>query len=282
MPSQSEAVFDQLGDTRFAVLKPAGSALPLCLVLLGGGGTRDHLIQLQPRFDAWWASGAIPPMVLACPTGDMSYYHGWEPFVFDEFLPHLQSAYGTGPTVAFGMSMGGYGALKFAFHSPSAFRAVAAMQPVLEPALTEIEVSKRNRIHHIAGGPADLIGATRSAAAVEAANPANRALANAEAIRGSGLAIYLECGGDDVINAQDGAEFLHRMLWDQDIEHEYHLLAGADHVGESIVPRMKTAFEWLGRQLQPPAADAAAATLRLQLAPVRDQVDDKRRYGRLG
>ena len=34
----------------------------------------------------------------------------------------------------FGMSMGGYGALKFGFEKPEAFAAVAAMQPILEPA----------------------------------------------------------------------------------------------------------------------------------------------------
>jgi pimeloyl-ACP methyl ester carboxylesterase len=60
-------------------------------------------------------------MILACPSAGMTYYHAWEPFLFDEFLPHLRETYKTDQTVIFGMSMGGYGALKFAFARPDQF-----------------------------------------------------------------------------------------------------------------------------------------------------------------
>jgi hypothetical protein len=58
-----------------------------------------------------------------------------------------------------GIPMGGYGALKTAFSHPSAFSAVAAMQPLLEPGFEDRDVGARNRIHHVAGGPVRLIGA---------------------------------------------------------------------------------------------------------------------------
>ncbi len=116
-----------------------------------------------------------------------------------------------------------------------------------------------------------MIGAARDAQTVEANNPANRARANAGAIRESGLAIYLEAGDDDLVNAHDGVEFLHRTLWDLDIAHEYHMLRGVDHVGASIVPRMRSAFEWLGRNITPAGLDEAALALRAQLQPFRDQ-----------
>ena len=70
------------------------------------------------------------------------------------------------------------------------------------------------------GGPRELLGATRDAALFESNNPASRACANAAFIRESGLAIYLEVGGDDFLNAHDGTEFLHRVLWDLEIAHE--------------------------------------------------------------
>jgi S-formylglutathione hydrolase len=158
------------------------------------------------------------------------------------------------------------------------------MQPILEPGFAESEVGARNRIHHVAGGPEELIGPARDARIVEANNPANRARANAAAIRESGLSIYLEAGDDDLVNAHDGAEFLHRVLWDLDIAHEYHVLRGADHVGATILPRMRAAYEWLGRALAPASHDAAVQGLRAQLQPARDEAIAKdpstlRRYG---
>jgi len=275
-----------LGSTPYAVILPPefDGSIPLCIVLQGGEGTRQNLIDCQKHFDKWWAEGTVPPMVLVSPTAGMSYYHEWEPFIFDRFLPTLRAGYRTTATVMFGMSMGGYGALKFAFLRPEIFTAVAAMQPILEPAFDALDVTARNKIHHVAGGPSELIGAGRDPSTVESNNPANLARANAAAIRESSMSIYLEVGDDDLVNAHDGVEFLHRTLWDLDIAHEYHLLRGVDHVGASIVPRMRAAYEWIGRSLQTPQPDEAIRTLRTQLQVVRDQAIEKdpaakRRYG---
>jgi S-formylglutathione hydrolase len=286
MMTSSTVELHELRSTEYAVVLPPGvdGEVPLCLVLQGGGGSRQNLIDCQKYFDPWWAEGAMPPMILATPTAGMNYYHEWEPFLFDEFIPHLRTTYRTTATVIFGMSMGGYGALKFAFARPEMFTAVAAMQPILEPAFEEAKVGARNRIHHVAGGPKDLIGKGRDARIVEANNPANRARENAASIRESGLGVYLEVGDDDLVNAHDGVEFLHRVLWDLDIPHEYHMLRGVDHVGATVVPRMKAAYEWLGRSLTPAAPDPAIHTLRGQLKPVRDNAVETdpatvRRYG---
>ena len=145
--------------------------------------------------------------------------------------------------------MGGYGAFKIAFARPDLFGAVAALQPLLEPGFRDADVGPRNRLHHSAGGPAQLLGPDRDAALVEANNPANRARANAAEIRDRDLAIYLEVGDDDFINAHDGAEFLHRVLWSLDISHEYRLIRGGDHGGPTLVPRMRDAFRWVGSVL---------------------------------
>src|SRR5579862_1670557 len=133
MMTSSTVELHELGSTEYAVILPPGfeGGVPLCLVLQGGGGSRQNLVDCQKYFDAWWAEGAMPSMVLATPTAGMSYYHAWEPFLFDEFIPRLRQAYRTTATVMFGMSMGGYGALKFAFARPALFTAVAAVQPIL-------------------------------------------------------------------------------------------------------------------------------------------------------
>ncbi len=64
--------------------------------------------------------------------------------------------------------MGGYGALKVALSRPKAFAAVAAMQPMLEPGLTDAAIVASNRLHHASGGPARLIGPGRQPALFEA------------------------------------------------------------------------------------------------------------------
>jgi hypothetical protein len=44
-----------------------------------------------------------------------------------------------------------------------------------------------------------------------------RALAPTRQIPDVGLAIYLEAADNDFLNTHEGAEFLHRLLWQQDI-----------------------------------------------------------------
>jgi len=249
----------------YAILAPGTDGpLPLCLLLLGGGGTRDALFDLQPLFDRWWAEGVVPRMIVATPSAGLDYYMEdsagllcWDSFLTGDFLPHLRSTWNPGATVVAGISGGGYGALKLAFLYPQVFTAVAAMQPMLEPGLRESEVGPRNRLHHTAGGPPQLTGPARDAALWESNNPANRAHANARQIRDSGLAIYLEAAERDFLNAHDGAEFLHRVLWDLDLSHEYHLVRGADHGGPSFVPRLRAMFAWFGSLWNPAQPDAA-------------------------
>jgi len=298
----------------YAVIVPPGynendrAAYPLCLLLHGGGGSRDNLATLKPLFDNWWAAGIMPPMVIAsASTGALSYYLDhpdgsarWETFIAEDILAHLRGNYNAGQdrasTFIAGISMGGYGALKIAFARPDQFAAVAAIQPLLEPGYRDAEIGARNRLHHGVGGPRELLGENRDAALFESNNPASRARINAQLIRESGLAIYLEVGDDDFLNAHDGTEFLHRVLWDLDISHEYRLLRGADHGGPTFVPRIRDSFAWLGSivadqraasaesSADDPTSKAFITMLRAQLKPARDQaatIDPTtlRRYG---
>jgi S-formylglutathione hydrolase len=314
----------------YAVLtRDDGGPYPLCLFLHGGGGGHQNLIDTRPLFEQWWGGAVMPPMVVAmASTGAMSYYLDhpdgsarWENFIAEDFLAHLRAKYNVRrereSTFITGISMGGYGSLKIAFRRPEQFAAVAAIQPLLEPGLRDSDIGARNRLHHMVGGPRELLGANRDAV-FQANNPANLLRAGADAIRESGLAIYLEVGDQDFLNAHDGTEFLHRILWDLDIAHEYRLIRGADHGGPTLVPRMRDAFAWIGsvdaqlhhaatssptaderavadwmeRGLQgnPPAVDPSSEAfiriLRAQLKPVRDQAagidpNTSRRYGKL-
>jgi S-formylglutathione hydrolase len=247
-----------------AVVQPEaqiGTPLPLCLLLHGGMSGRDMLVRLQAPITSWWEAGLLPPMLVAtASTGPSSCYldhpdgsSAWETFVGTRLREELAARYPlTKDTVILGPSMGGYGALKIAFARPEAFRGVAALEPMLEPALRAADVRPRNRFYVADNDkPAILLGPNRDPALFERDNPANRAIRNAERIRAANLLIYLECGDDDALLFQDGAEFLHRVLWELDLPHEYRLTAGADHVGPSLLPRIRDAFLWLGERLVP-------------------------------
>ncbi len=317
----------------YAVITPpeslSSAPLPLCLFLMGGGGSRQNLIDCQPLIEGWWASGAIPPMILATPSAATSYYIddpgngiNWGQFLSRTFPERLRqthrAAQDVRSTAIFGISMGGYGALKTAFAYPDRFGVVAAMQPILEPGFHDRAIGPRNRLHHLSGGPANLVGPNRDPKVFEANNPANRLIANADAVRDSNLAIYLEVGDHDFMNAQDGTEFLHRVLWDFDLSHEYRLTKGGDHGGPTLVRRLRDALAWVGASLTAPpqhsspsspderavaawieggsvgapptvdpSSDAFLTLMRAHLSPVRERAlasdpTTARRFGRLG
>lgn len=268
MPSTLDLIDMPAGDGRpdvpCAVLLPeahAGATLPLCLLLHGGMSGRDMLVRSRGPITDWWEAGDLPPMVVAtASTGTSSCYldhpdgsTAWETFIGVRLREELATRYAlTGEVGLLGVSMGGYGALKIAFARPEAFAGVAAVEPMLEPALRAADARPRNRFYAYGGDlPAALMGPHRDPELFERDNPANRVVRNAERIRAAGLPIYLEVGDDDALLFQDGTEFLHRVLWDLDLSHEYRLTAGADHVGASLLPRLRAAFLWLGERLAP-------------------------------
>jgi hypothetical protein len=103
----------------YAVLRPdREEPLPLCIFLLGTGGTRESLFDLQEPFDSCWVEGSVPRMVIVTPTPGLDYYLEdrsgpirWDSFLAADFVPHLRSAYNSSDTVIAGISGGGYGAV---------------------------------------------------------------------------------------------------------------------------------------------------------------------------
>ncbi|MGA3043985.1 MAG: hypothetical protein ABSF54_24690 [Bryobacteraceae bacterium] len=59
----------------YAAITPLGGGpgpFPLCIVLHGGGGRRQSLVDCRSLFEGWWPDGSMPPMVLASPSAGMS------------------------------------------------------------------------------------------------------------------------------------------------------------------------------------------------------------------
>jgi S-formylglutathione hydrolase len=264
---------------------PKGEPMPLCISLHGGGSSRDALVGFQPLHDLWWADGSVAPMVIVTPTtGELSFYFDepggaqWETFVAEELPAYMRREYNVREdrdgTLMTGISMGGYGTLKVGFARPRDYVAIAALEPGIEPGFNRDQSPPRSRVY---AGDADhpLIGEGADPAQFEANAPAARLRNNADAVRDSGMYIYLECGDHDALNLHDGTEFLHRLLWDLDISHEYHLVKDADHLGPTLLARNLEAFRFLSESLQkaqrakqpaPELADEAKAWIAWQAA----------------
>ena len=279
------------GPVEYNVLLPDGydsekGPLPLLLFLHGGGGDRTFLTRLRAAIDDMWNAGTLPKMVVVTPSAARSFYmdykdgsQKWESFIVGPFLDHLRQTYRVTRerkgTLLFGISMGGLGGLRLGFKYPDKFEAVAALEPGIDPALKWKDVKPRNRFYRSDELMQTIFGKPFDEGYWEANNPASICVANSDKIRASGLGIYIDVGDVDAFNINEGTEFIHRIMWDFKIPHEYHLVRGADHVGRTIRPRTTEALGFLARVLNPPPADPEADALRRQLEPLKRASEKK-------
>jgi S-formylglutathione hydrolase len=269
------------GDVPFAVLTPDGwspdETLPLILVLHGANSSSDLLATLQPIVDGMWHDGSLPRSVIASastPTAGGFYLDHpgasqWESFVCRPFPQLVEKVYHVDPDriSLMGSSMGGYGALKIAFADPARWQAVAAIAPALLPASTPQELRPRNTVGVLGQLGNEMAGDGGDQRQFAANSVLHRVRANADAIRASGLPIFLRCGDRDVFNMHDGTEQLHQTLWDLDIGHEYHLVFAADHIGPEAVAAQRAALSFIGAaQRRQAGADRTDADRELEAA----------------
>ncbi len=276
------------GPVDIAVYTPPGfdskraEPYPLVIQLHGGNGSSDNLATLAEPLEQAIRQGLIPPSVSVMPSAQRSFYmdyrdssQKWEQFVVTDLVAYMRANYpvvkGREGTLITGISMGGMGSLRIAFKHPDKFQAVASMEPGIEPALDYKDIKLRDRFWRddalfrtIYGNPVD-------EAYWAANNPAT--IASKDPNRLVGLGIYLEAGDQDMFFLQHGTEFVHRILFDAGIAHEYRLVRGAEHVGPSVIPRFINAMDFFGRVLNPPKNWAEAPAVKL----ARDRVDNFKR-----
>ena len=265
--------------------------LPLILNLHGGGGNREALKLQHPNLEKQVQEGVIPPSVIAMPSVSLGCMYmdfrdgsqNWESLIVGPLLTHLRDRFNTrkdaSGTFISGVSMGGMGSLRIAFKHPEIFGAVAALEPAIEPITHWAQMRPKHRFYRLDEAIDRVFGNPVDPDHWEANNPATIATRNGRKIRASGLKIYIEAGDADTLWLYEGAEFLHRVLWEQKIRHEYRLYYDADHVGPSLEPRMNAAFEFLGEQLKEPVQDSAVSEVRRQAAIAKQALDEADHYG---
>lgn len=175
--------------------------------------------------------------LIVAPEGRKSFYINsadgsvrYSDFFLQEFIPLIEGKYriskGRNNRAITGISMGGYGALRFAFSHPEMFSAVSAQSAALiTESPRELDLAARS------GAPlgkvlADVFGDPIAVAHWNANNPFILARKNAAALKK--LAIYFNCGQNDNYGFEKGAAALHDELLKENVKHEYHLYPG-DH-----------------------------------------------------
>jgi len=181
--------------------------------------------------------GKIGDFLIVAPEGRRSFYINsadgsvrYSDFFLREFIPHIESRYriraGRDGRAISGISMGGYGALRFAFAHPEMFSAVSAQSAAL---ITEspqnIDTAGRSGaplakvLAAVFGNPIDVPHWNEN-------SPFLLAKKNAGGLRN--MHIYFNCGEEDNYGFEKGATVLHQQLLKQRVPHEYHSYPG-DH-----------------------------------------------------
>jgi len=208
---------------------------PVLYYLHGLGGNEQLLLRaggmniLQDLVD----QKKIGEFIVIAPDGGRSFYINskdgkvhYEDFFMREFLPYIESHYRIRPARAnrgiTGMSMGGYGALRFGFKYSNEFGSVSAHSPAIVDKLPDIEISdeQSERVAAELGGtfgdPIDRgFWQRQSPFTIVKSMP-----------RAEGLAIYFDCGTDDEFGFYKGAQQFHDLLAARKIPHEFHLYPG--------------------------------------------------------
>lgn len=164
-------------------------------------------------------------------------------FFLTEFLPFIETRYrvvrerqSRGIT---GLSMGGYGALRFAFAHPELFGSVSAQSPALmteSPRELDGDLRDAGPLAKLLG---NVFGNPINVAHWNQNNPFLLARKNQAQLRNQ--AIYINCGQQDEYGFAASAEQMHKQLLAEKVRHEFHLYPGGhnaeyflSHLGETI------------------------------------------------
>ena len=194
--------------------------------------------------------GQIGDFLVVTPEGRSSFYINsadgrvrYSDFFLREFIPYIETHYSVrrerSARAISGVSMGGYGALRFALAHSELLSSVSAQSAAL---ITESPREITSNMHSgtplgrmlgpVFGNPIDVPHWDQNSPFV---------LAKQNRARIAALSIYFNCGGQDEFGFEKGAEQLHRQLKAEGIMHEFHLYPGnhsasyfLEHLGETL------------------------------------------------
>jgi S-formylglutathione hydrolase FrmB len=194
----------------------------------------------------------IGDFFVVAPEGGRSFFINsadgkvrYSDFFLKEFMPYIEKKYPVrmerkARGIA-GISMGGYGALRFAFAHPELFGSVSAESAALitaTPNQLNAAIHSGTPLGNLLG---PVFGRPIDQAHWRANDPFVLTRKNAAGLRK--IAIYFNCGRNDDLGFQKGAEALHRELQAEGVLHEYDLYAG-DHSLEYFLAHLGEVMEF--------------------------------------
>jgi S-formylglutathione hydrolase FrmB len=177
----------------------------------------------------------IGDFLIVSPEAKASFYINsadgkirYSDFFLQEFLPYIETKYRIrrerGSRAISGISMGGYGALRFAFANPELFSSVSVQSAAL---ITQSPQELNDLIRtdtQLSGPLGSVFGNPINVQHWKQNSPFLLAKQNKLAI--AKLAIYFNCDDEDEFGFEEGAQALDKQLSGEKIKHEFHLYPG--------------------------------------------------------
>lgn len=246
--------------TGYDASKPATVHYPVLYFLHGLGENEQALFKMGGwnLVEDLRREHKIADFLIVTPEAKETFYVNsadgkvrYSDFFLHEFMPFIEGNYRVrrerGSRAVSGISMGGYGALRFAFANPELFSAVSAESAALitaSPAELDAMLHSGSPLSNVLGAA---FGNPIDVAHWRENDPSMLAQKNRLAIRR--LAIYFNCGRDDQFEFELGAEKLHRELDSEGVKHEYHLYSG-DHSASYFLAHLAEVLEFHSRNFQ--------------------------------
>ena len=200
----------------------------------------------------------IGDFLIVTPEAKASFYVNsadgkvrYSDFFLEEFMPYIEAnfrvARGSRSRAITGISMGGYGALRFAFAYPEMFSSVSAQSAALftsSPQELDAVMRSGTPLGRVLG---PVFGNPINVAHWKQNDPFVLAKKNRTAI--GKVAIYFNCGREDDYQFEIGADALHRQLNSEGIKHEYHPYPG-DHSASYFLAHLGEVLQFHSREFE--------------------------------
>lgn len=206
---------------------------------------------LAVALDRLWAANKLPEFVLVAVDGGNSFYVNgpgghYQDVVTQDAPPWVEAHYRVIPgregRALWGVSMGGYAALRIALTHPEVFQAVATHSAMLLEKIPN-RADGAGRWHMEAFGK--VFGDPIDPAAWAAADPL---ALSARADPQSAPALRFDCGGQDRFGLYQGNQDLHHRLEARGVRHEFEIQPG-DHGYEYVLTVFEKGLGFLTRAL---------------------------------
>jgi S-formylglutathione hydrolase FrmB len=212
-----------------------GRRYPVLYFLHDGQGDEAVLFRqgMIDALDAAMRAGEIPEMLVVCPRGVGTWWvdaqggtRRMAAFLSNDLVPFVDAAYRTrairGSRLAAGVSMGGYGALRWALARPDLFVAAGGLSPAIQqlcvPSVAAMPFFIRPSLESVFGSD--------PVANVLRKNDLYQMLLDDASLAGRAPFLLVRCGTEDKYRLSEIAGFFDRFAAAVGLAHEVRLEAG--------------------------------------------------------